>query len=58
MTMAMPLPIWAPMPSPTIICIMARTVVKVVIRIGRILVLPVAIRALLRSTPPMRSWFV
>ena len=36
---------------------MARTVVRVVIRMGRIRVLPVAIRAARRSMPPRRSWF-
>ena len=37
---------------------MASTVVRVVMRMGRIRVLPVAMRAARRSMPPRRSWLV
>ena len=43
--MAMPLPIWLPMPLPTTRPIMARMVVRAVIMIGRMRVRPVATRA-------------
>ena len=56
MTMAMPLISWLAISPLNTSWSMARTVVRVVIRMGRIRVLPVAIRAARRSMPPMRSW--
>ena len=56
MTMAIPLISWLAMSPLNTICSIARTVVRVVIRIGRIRVLPVATSAARRSMPPMRSW--
>ena len=55
MTIAMPRPIWLPIPLPMISCIMARIVVIAVIRIGRIRVRPVATRASRLSMPPILS---
>ena len=55
-TMAMPLISWLAISPLNTICSMASTVVRVVIRMGRIRVLPVAISAARRSMPPMRSW--
>ena len=57
MTIAMPRESWLPLPLPKIRFIIARTVVSVVIRMGRIRVLPVAISAFLLRRPPIRSWF-
>ena len=56
MTMAMPLISWLAISPLNTSWSMARTVVRVVIRMGRIRVLPVAIRAARRSMPPMRNW--
>ena len=56
MTMAMPLISWLAISPLNTSWSIARTVVRVVIRMGRIRVLPVAIRAARRSMPPMRSW--
>ena len=56
MTMAMPLMSWLAISLLNTSWSMASTVVRVVIRMGRIRVLPVAIRAARRSMPPRRSW--
>ena len=56
MTMAMPVLISLAMSVPNSIVTIASTVVSVVIKIGRIRVRPVATRASVRSSPPMRSW--
>ena len=56
MTTHMPLISWLAISLLRAICSMASTVVRVVIRMGRIRVLPVAMRAARRSMPPIRSW--
>ena len=57
MTMAMPLMSWLAISPLNTSCSMASTVVRVVMRMGRIRVRPVATSAARRSMPPRRSWF-
>ena len=58
MTMDILLISWLAMSLLNSTIIMPRMVVRAVIRMGRIRVLPVAIRASRRSMPPSRSWLV